>query len=110
MIFWLSAFAVGVVGAFADVILGRWSDQATLSAWLMSVLAYLVFMTGLGWVIRYGSLNGFRLTVAVILVLVVNVAALALWDSYKTTSFSTFQIIGVVLALAAIACFELGRA
>ena len=107
--FWLLVVCVGAIGAVADIILSRWSANATTGEWLLSALAYLVFMTGLGLVIRFGAYGGHRLTIAVLLVVLVNVALLAAWDEFKAIPLSPIQWGGVVLALAAVACFELGR-
>ena len=100
---------VGLIGGGADIILNTWAEKLSISSWVASALAYMVFMTGFGIVIRYGHADGFRLTVAVMLVLLVNIASLALWDSYHESRISLLQIVGIFLALAAVACFEFGR-
>lgn len=108
--FWILVGCMGVIGALADIILGEWSKSFSLSTWFASIPMYLVFMTGLGIVIRIGSTDGFQLTIAVLLVVLLNIAGLALWDSYRGSPLSVMQWLGVVLGLAAVACFEFGRA
>lgn len=107
--FWIFAVLVGIIGAGADVILSTWAEKLSISSWLATALAYLIFMTGFGIVIKYGNSGGYRLTVAVMLVLLVNIGALALWDSYHTAKLSMLQVGGILLALLAVACFEFGR-
>ncbi len=108
--FWPLVILVGFLGSGADIVLQGWSKNLTLNSWLVSVIPYLIFMTGLGFVIRLGETGKVPLTIAVLLVVVVNVAGLAVWDSYKGAPFSLMQWAGVLLALGAIACIEFGRA
>jgi hypothetical protein len=108
--FWLMVIATGLLGAVADIVLSRWSATGNTSDWVASAASYLVFMTMLGLVVRVGAFEGYRLTIAVVLALVVNVAALSLWDSWQRSSFSAMEVVGIVLALGAAACFELSRA
>jgi hypothetical protein len=108
--FWILVVLVGLSGAVADVILQQWSRTQLLAPWLYSAAGYLVFMTGLGLVIRFGEMGKFPLTIAVLLVVVVNIASLAIWDSYKGVSFPAMQWVGMILCVAGVACLEFGRA
>src|SRR3989344_4105762 len=106
---WFLIICVSLIGAVADVMIGYWSNTYRLEWWLAGAVGYLVFMTGLGFIIREGMTIGFPLTVALVLVLLINVAFVAMWDMFSGASPSTLQWVGVVLALAAATCLELGR-
>ncbi len=108
--FWFLVVCVGVIGAVADIVVSQWSRTGLLLWWSGGALGYLIFMTGLGLVIRMGMIHGFPLTIAVLLAVLVNIGVLALWDVLVGRPFSVMQGIGVVLALTAVACFELGAA
>ena len=107
--FWTFVVFVGLIGTITDIVLSRWSETNQLSWWLIAAIGYLVFMTGLGIVIRVGSADGFWLTIAVLLVVLVNIAGLAVWDTLTGRAPSALQWAGVVLAIGAVACLELGR-
>ena len=107
---WLLIIFVGVIGAVADVVLSYWSYTSRLQWWLGSAAMYLIFMTGLGLVVRQGAVNGYCLAVGVVIVLLVNIALVTAWDVvYSGVSLSVLQWLGIVLALGAMACLELGR-
>jgi len=108
--FWLLVVGVGIMGAVADVILSQWSENGSSLWWVGGAIGYLVFMTGLGIIIRMGTVAGFPLTIAVVLVLLTNVATLMAWDVfYVGTPFSVIQLLGIALALASVVSFEFGR-
>lgn len=100
---------VGVIGAVADIVLSYWSYTYRLQWWLGGAAMYLIFMTGLGLVIRRGMTNGYSLAVGVVIVLVINIAVVTAWDVYNGTSLSVLQWFGIALSIGAIACLELGR-
>ncbi len=106
---WLLIVLVGVIGAVADVVLSYWSYTYRLHWWLGGAAMYLVFMTGLGLVVRQGVTNGYSLAVGVVVVLLVNIVLVTAWDVYSGASLSALQWLGIVLALGAMACLELGR-
>ena len=106
---WLNIASVGLVGAIADIMVNYWSQTHRFQWWLASALVYLVFMTGLGLIVRQGMNNGYTLTVALVLVLLINVIVVAAWDVYRDSSFSALQWLGIIFALGAIVSFELGR-
>jgi hypothetical protein len=108
---WFYAFAitVGFIGAVADVELSKWSSALSLSAWTKSALLVLVFMTAFGLVMKVGSSGGYNLSITVTLVLLANVGSFVLWESYQRSALPPLQLAGIALALAAAACFELGR-
>lgn len=100
---------VGAVGAVADIVLSYWSYTCRLQWWLGGAVMYLVFMTGLGLIIRHGMTSGYTLAVGVVVVLLVNIALVAIWDAYSGSSLSILQWLGIALAVGAMACLELGR-
>ncbi len=106
---WFLIVGTGLVGAIADVLVSYWSQTHKFQWWLTSGIVYLVFMTGLGLIVRQGIDNGYTLTVALVLVVLVNVALVAAWDIYIGTSFSVLQWVGITLAVGAVVCLELGR-
>jgi len=106
---WLLIVVVGAVGAVADIVLSYWSYTHWLQWWLGSAVMYLVFMTGLGLIVRQGVINGYSLVVGVVTVLLANIALVTAWDAYNGASLSALQWLGVVLAVGAMACLELGR-
>lgn len=106
---WLLVLATGFVGAIADIIVNNWSRTNKHGWWILAGLSYLFFMTGLGLIVRKGITGGYSLTVSLIIVVLVNVVFVAMWDIYCGTQVSTWQWIGVILALVAVVCFELGR-
>src|SRR3989344_5267953 len=110
--FWLLVVVMGILGALADIAVGQWSKTNAHGWWALGAVGYLVFMTGLGVILRVGmSQGGVTLTIAVVLVVLVNIAGLAMWDSfYARVPLTAIQWAGIVLALAAVACFESGRA
>lgn len=100
---------VGVVGAVADVVLSYWSYTGRLQWWVGGAVLYLIFMTGLGLIIRHGVTIGYSMAVAVVIVLLVNIALVAAWDAYSGGSISALQWLGIALAAGAMTCLELGR-
>ena len=106
---WLLIIFVGAIGAVADIVLSYWSYTSRLQWWLGSAAMYLIFMTGLGLVVRQGVTNGYSLAVGVVIVLLVNIALVTAWDVHRGASLSVLQWFGIVLALGAMACLELGR-
>ncbi|KKS11436.1 MAG: hypothetical protein UU67_C0073G0007 [Candidatus Daviesbacteria bacterium GW2011_GWB1_41_5] len=106
---WLLIVFVGAIGAVADVVLSYWSYTHKLQWWLGGAVLYLIFMSGLGLIVRQGVVNGYSLAVGVVVVLLVNIVLVAAWDVHSGASLSVLQWFGIVLALGAMACLELGR-
>jgi hypothetical protein len=99
--------AVGVLGAVSDVILNQWARTGRLS-WLLGAYAsWIIVATLLGVILRSGY---FGFGVAVVLFLLANTLA-ALWLDYQFFAgrLSGLSWLGMVLAIAAMACLELGR-
>ncbi|MDO8590130.1 MAG: hypothetical protein Q7R69_02560 [bacterium] len=108
--FWFLVICAGFVGAVADVLISYWSQTNRLVWWLAGAAGSLGFVTGLGLIIRLGVIGGHTLTVALVLVVLVNVAFVAAWDViYNVAGPTTLQWLGIVLALGAVVCLELGR-
>jgi len=104
--FWILVILAGCVGAFADVVLVRWSQKTTLGNWVQSAVPYLVFMTILGMVFYLGEIYGKRMTFALLLVVFVNVAGFGVWDSIRNGKFSPFEILALLLVFAGVVCWE----
>lgn len=110
MTFWVIVFLLGLIAAPADAALNHWGKVLSLPWWIISSILWLIFMTGFGLAMRFGAGRGYSLTVAVMVVLLVNIAAVALWDMVVGGSrFTLLQWFGALLAIAAILCFELGK-
>jgi len=106
---WLFIVLVGMLGAVADVVLSYWSYTNRLQWWLGGAALYMVFMTGLGLIVRQGVVNGYSLAIGVVIVLLVNITLVTVWDAYNGVSLSALQWLGISLAIGAMACLELGR-
>ena len=110
MLLWILVICVGLIGAIADVMVSYWSQTNRLSWWLGAAVGSLGFVTGLGVIIRRGMSDGYTLTIALVLVVLCNLALVVVWDVYSSgTSPTVLQWVGVVLALGAVVCLELGR-
>jgi len=97
-------------GNIADVMLNEWSKTSSASWWFTTALMYILFMSLFGLVIRQGSTQGYPLTIAVVLVLLLNIGSVLGWDVLRLgTSISTLQWVGIFLAIGAFASFEFGR-
>jgi hypothetical protein len=107
--FWALVVSVGFIGAVADVTLAHWSRTNQLFWWLAGAVGFLVFMTGLGLIIRQGAPHGYTLTIALVLAVLLNVAFVAAWEVYSGGSLSPLQWVGVMLAVGAVVCLEIGR-
>ncbi len=109
MFFWLAVIVVGLVGAVADVAINQWSLTDKLRWWVVGAGGYLLFMTALGLTLKAGMVHGYPLTIALVLVLLANIAFVAGWDViFLGTSLGFYQWLGILLAIGAVACFELG--
>ena len=108
--FWILVALTGLLGALADVVINQWSRTLFSYWYFMSAGLYVVFMTGFGLSMRFGEAHGYSLTIVVLVVLLANIAGVALWDLVVGGSrFTPLQWLGVSLAVAAMLCFELGR-
>jgi drug/metabolite transporter (DMT)-like permease len=107
--FWSCIMTVGLIGALADLAVNKWSQTWSVQWWAAGACGYLLFMTGFGLVLRVGAGHGYPLTVAVVLMLLINIGFVAGWDVLLLgTSLTAYQWFGVLLATGAVACFELG--
>ena len=99
--------AAGMLGATSDVILNQWARTGR-TAWLLaSWVAWIVVATLLGVILRLGY---FGFGAAVVLFLLINSGAALLFDRILFGGKLTpLGWAGVGLALAAIACIEIGR-
>ncbi|MBX4189433.1 hypothetical protein KW785_02455 [Candidatus Parcubacteria bacterium] len=107
--FWAFIVVVGIIGAIADIVLGKWSETNQPLWWIAGAVGFLVFMTGLGLIIRQGVSTGYTLTIALVVVILCDVLFVALWEAYKGIRLTPTQWSGLVLAVGAIVCLELGR-
>ena len=106
---WLFIVLVGIIGAVADIVLSYWSYTLRLQWWVGAAAMYMVFMTGLGLIVRQGVANDYSLAVGVVIVLLANITLVTVWDAYNGASLSALQWLGISLAIGAMACLELGR-
>jgi drug/metabolite transporter (DMT)-like permease len=98
---------IGALGAISDALLNQWARTGRLSWLLAAYVSWLTVATLLGFVLRWGY---FSFGAAVVLFLLVNtVAALALDYLLFSGRVTAWGWIGIGLAVAAIACMELGR-
>lgn len=107
--FWILVVIVGVCGAIADILIEAWSRNMTFPAWLVAVVPHLVFLTGLGGILYLGKQGKLPLTVAVILVVVINITIIATRDISRGEPFPLLQRAGVLFCLVGVVCIELGR-
>src|SRR3989344_1190797 len=84
MNFWIQVVVAGLVGAVADVIINRWASASGFQPklWFQVAVAILIFATLLGFTIRKGKQLGQSMSIIVLVVLLVNIGALVVWDSY----------------------------
>lgn len=111
ILFWIQVVIAGLLGAGADVILKQWSIASglQLKLWMEASVAILIFATLFGLVIRRGIRAGQPLSAIALVVLLVNIGALVLWDSYSSgVTLSPMQWAGFGFGLTAAVCFELG--
>ena len=106
-VIYLVLIAAGLLGAVSDVILNQWARTGR-SAWLVAAwIAWIVVATLLGIILRNGY---FGFGAAVVLFLLVNSGGALLLDRILFSGKLTpLGWAGVGLALAAIACIEIGR-
>lgn len=110
MTFWVLVIFMGLFGALADVSLNQWSKILSPRWWIISSILFLVFMTGFGLAMRLGATRGYSLTIAVVIVLLLDIVAVGIWDFVVGgTWFTPTQWFGVALAILAMLCFELGK-
>jgi hypothetical protein len=98
---------LGILGAISDLILNCWAKNQRLSWLLAAYGAWLVVATLLGILLRWGYFN---FGSAVVLFVLVNCAVVLLIDyKYFLTRLSVWSCAGIVLAIAAVVCMEIGR-
>jgi len=107
--FWILVVATGLIGAVADIVLSNWSRTNEFVWFLAGAVGFVVFMTGLGLIIRRGAINGHPLAIALTLTVLFNIAFVAVWEVHGGTQLSALQWVGVALAVMAVTCFELGH-
>lgn len=108
--FWILVVLTGLLGALADVVVNHWSRTLSPYWYVMSAGLYIVFMTGFGLSMRFGKVRGYSLTAVVLVVLLANIAGVALRDLVVGgDQFTPLQWLGVSLAVAAVLSFEFGR-
>ena len=109
-LFWFLIFAGGLLGALGDIGIAQWGKTYSTMWWVVSAVGYLAFMTSLGLAVRFGLNRGYPLTIALLMLLLVNVVLVAIWDvTVSGTSITFYQFVGILLAIAAVFCFELGK-
>ncbi len=106
MYFLIGVICLGVFGAFSDICLSLWAQRMTFGWWTISAILFLIFMSGLGLVMRHAP-KEYSLTMIVVIVLLSNVLGVWIWDLIKGIQITTMQGLGVVFAIAAIICFEI---
>lgn len=109
MSFWLLVLGTAIVGAWADVMIAKWAENMMMKNFIIAAAILLGFMCGLGWVIKLGGSGGYRIAVAVTLVLVINVALLTLWESYWRSAFSAMHVVGIAVLLVGAAVLEFSK-
>ncbi len=108
--FWILVVSVGLFGAVTDVVLNQWSKTLSLNWFVLSAVMFIAFMIGLGTTMRLGATREYSMTIALLLVLLVNVAGVGVWDVlFGGAHFTLQQKLGGILAILAIICFELGK-
>ena len=104
---YLVLIAAGLLGAASDALLNQWARTGRWPWLLTAYGAWLVVATLLGLILRWGY---FGFGAAVVLFLLVNsLAALVLDRALFAGKLTPWGWVGVVLAVAAIVCIELGR-
>jgi drug/metabolite transporter (DMT)-like permease len=99
--------AAGVLGAVSDAVLNQWARTNRLPWLLSAYAAWLVVATLLGFVLRW---QYFSFASAVVLFLVVNSAGVVVIDiAFFSGRMTAWQWGGIVLAVAAVCCIEVGR-
>jgi drug/metabolite transporter (DMT)-like permease len=108
MQFYILVAILGFFGAIADICVDQWiSRNMDFRWWTLSAILFLLFMTGLGYCIRFGSTRGYTLGTVVIIVLLANITGVLIWDIVaKGVRPGLVQIIGIVLAVGAVICLE----
>jgi hypothetical protein len=110
MIFWILITCVGLIGAISDIVLNQWSKSLFIGWWAGAAVLFLAFMTAFGLSMRFGLSQGYSLTMVVVVVLVANIAGVAIWEIFALESrFSSIQWLGIAFAVSAIIFFELGK-
>jgi hypothetical protein len=109
-LFWVFVVVVGIVGAVADITLNSWSKTLSLQSFTLSAVLFIAFMVGLGITMRLGATRGYSVTLALLLVVLANVAGVACWDIFNQgTRFTSLQWLGALMTMVAIICFEFGK-
>jgi hypothetical protein len=98
---------MGLVGATGDILINRWAATGSFRWWLAAAPFWLGMMSLLGYTLR-GSLAQFSVTV--VIALIVNILFVLLWDTIiMKTQMPAIQLVGIVVAVAAMILIELGR-
>jgi hypothetical protein len=97
----------GTLGALSDAVLNQWARTGRVGWLIAAYLSWLVVATVVGLILRMGY---FGFGTAIVLFLMVNsIAALIIDRAFFAGRVTTLAWVGMALALAAIACIELGR-
>ena len=97
----------GMLGAASDAVLNQWARTGKFGWLLAAYASWLAVATLVGLVLRWGY---FEFGAGIVLFLLVNSAgALVLDRTLFGGKLSPWGWVGVGLAVAAIACIELGR-
>lgn len=97
----------GTLGAASDAVLNQWARTGKLGWLLAAYGSWLIVATLLGLVLRWGY---FEFGAGIVLFLMVNSAGALVFDRLLFGGrLSAWGWVGVGLAVAAIACIELGR-
>lgn len=98
---------VGLIGALGDVTVNQWARSNQIWWWIVSCFVWVLAATIFGSVLK---LQHFTFGVAVVLALLVHSLCVLAFDyAWYKASLSRWQWLGVVCAILALCCVELGR-
>lgn len=100
-------FAVGVTGAFGDILINRWAKSNGIGWLISSYVMWIVSVTLLGYFLRW---ERFTFSAAIFIAFVVHAMIAVVFDLlYFGGRLSKTEWIGIVFAAVALFLLEVGR-